>query len=179
LTLNIIFNFLNKYNIFCNEQYGFRPEHSTELALADVIDKLYNSLDQNKTCIGVFLDLSKAFDTIDHAILLSKLHHYGIRGTTLNWIDSYISNRYQYTSYKNTNSHLAGIQCGVPQGSILGPLLFIIYVNDICHVSEIANIILFADDTNIFFESDATVNSFHITVSRELDKLNDWFAANK
>ncbi|WP_411026876.1 reverse transcriptase domain-containing protein, partial [Salmonella sp. s55044] len=124
-----IFNFLSKYNILCKAQYGVRPEHSTELALADVIDKLYNSLDQNKTCIGVFLDLSKAFDTIDHAILLSKLHHYGIRGTTLNWIDSYISNRYQYTSYKNTNSHLAGIQCGVPQGSILGPLLFIIYVN--------------------------------------------------
>ena len=176
---NRIFTFLDKHNILCNEQYGFRPEHSTELALADAIDKLYNSLDKKRTCIGVFLDLSKAFDTIDHAILLNKLHYYGIRGTTLNWIDSYLSNRYQYTSYRNTQSNYERIQCGVPQGSILGPLLFILYVNDICHVSETAKIILFADDTNIFFESDSNNNSFHIEVSTELNKFHDWFAANK
>lgn len=179
LMFNRIFNFLNKYDILCNQQYGFRPHHSTELALADAVDKLYSSLDNNRSCLGVFLDLSKAFDTIDHTILLSKLQHYGIRGTTLNWIDSYISNRHQYISYKNTHSHLAEIQCGVPQGSILGPLLFIIYVNDICHVSEIANITLFADDTNIFFESNENENLFHIKVSSELNKFNDWFASNK
>ena len=179
LMFNRVFNFLGKYDILCNPQYGFRPGHSTELALADAIDKLYCSLDNKKTCIGVFLDLSKAFDTIDHTILLSKLHHYGIRGTTLNWMDSYISNRFQYTSYKNTHSRLAQTQCGVPQGSILGPLLFILYINDICHVSKVANMTLYADDTNIFFESNVSDCSFHTKISFELNKFNDWFAANK
>ncbi|PIK47139.1 putative RNA-directed DNA polymerase from mobile element jockey-like [Apostichopus japonicus] len=148
---NRIYDFTCKYNILCNQQYGFRPGHSTELALADAIDRLYTNLDNDNTCIGVFLDLSKAFDTINHSILLSKLSFYGIRGTTLNWLDSYITNRLQYTTYKNSNSGLGEIACGVPQGSVLGPLLFIIYVNDICHVSNIAHTVLFADDTNLFF----------------------------
>ena len=179
LMFNRVFSFLEKYDILCNQQYGFRPGHSTELALADIVDKLSSSLDNQNICIGVFLDLSKAFDTIDHTILLNKLHYYGIRGTTLNWMDSYISDRSQYTSYKNKHSQFAQIECGVPQGSVLGPLLFILYVNDICHLSENVNMTLFADDTNIFFESDVNENSFHTTISSELNKFSDWFAANK
>lgn len=178
LMFNRIYSFLCKYNVLNNEQYGFRPDHSTELALADAVNNIYNSLDKNNTCVGVFLDLSKAFDTIDHKILLSKLFFYGIRGTTLNWLDSYLSNRYQYTLYKNSKSELAKIACGVPQGSILGPLLFIIYVNDIVNVSDIAKTILFADDTNIFFDSQNLLSS-HKTVSTELTKFSSWFAANK
>ncbi|PIK60466.1 putative RNA-directed DNA polymerase from mobile element jockey-like [Apostichopus japonicus] len=178
LMSNRIINFLDANDILCKEQYGFRPGHSTELALADAIDKLYDSLDKKKTCIGIFLDLSKAFDTIDHRILLNKLSFYGIRGPTLNWMDSYLSKRLQYTSYKKTMSDYAEIRCGVPQGSILGPLLFIIYINDICHISNIAKTILFADDTSIFFESN-NLNTLHDIVSMELNQFNDWFATNK
>ena len=164
LMSNRILQFLNKYDILCDEQYGFRPKHSTEHALIDAIDKLYSSLDDNKTCIGVFMDLSMAFDTVDHTVLLNKMHQYDIRGTIHNWINGYLSDRYLFTSVKNTYSHPGKIQCGVPQGSILGPLLFIIYVDDICRVSNKARIVFFADDTNIFFESDVNDSNFHAVV---------------
>ena len=103
-----------------------------------------------QTTIGVFIDLKKACDTVDHSILISKLHCYGIRGLALEWIKSYLFNRRQYVGYNNSISEFKEIKCGVPQGSILGPLLFILYINDMCDVSKLLHIILFADDTNIF-----------------------------
>ena len=112
---------------------------------------MITALENNDTVVGIFLDFSKAFDTVDHDILLSKLFHYGIRGPAHKWFTSYISNRKQYVTYNGTSSTMRNITCGVPQGSILGPLLFIyIYINDLCKVCNFTAPILFADDTNLF-----------------------------
>ena len=105
--------------------------HSTSHALINLVNKIATAFDEKKFTIGIFLDLCKAFDTVDHEILFLKLKHYGIRGSALDWMKSYFSNRQQYVEYNGINSVWNNIKCGVPQGSILGPLLFLIYINDI------------------------------------------------
>lgn len=144
----------------------------------DLYDKISSAIDKSEYSVGVFIDLSKAFDTLDHKILLSKLEHYGIRGVALNWFKSYLSNRAQFVNFNNTNSNMMTITTGVPQGSILGPLLFILYVNDMSNCSNILNLLLFADDTNIF-HSDKDICQLMNTVNNELDKLSHWFKCNK
>jgi retron-type reverse transcriptase len=112
--------------MFCNNQYGFHKGHSTSLALIDLFDNISSAIDRKEHSVGIFLDLSKAFDTVDHNILLDKLNYYGIRGLALDLIKSYLSDRMQYVQYNQTNSIRQNISCGVPQGSILGPLLFLL-----------------------------------------------------
>ena len=147
-------NRLNTFTKTCDIlnpcQYGFRGKMSTTHALVKVVSEITNSLNKRKHSIGVFIDLQKAFDTVDHQLLCTKLEFYGIRGVAYQWIRSYLSNRTQYVSYEGHKSEFLPIKCGVPQGSILGPLLFTIYVNDMCNVSKLVKFILFADDTNIF-----------------------------
>lgn len=178
LVFNRVQNFLSKHEVLSNCQYGFRPGHSTETALADALDKLNKAIANRQTSIGIFLDLSKAFDTVDHSILLTKLSHYGMRGLSLNWFKSYLTNRKQYTHFKSAESDLATVRCGVPQGTILGPLLFVIYVNDITAVSQRSSLILLADDTNIFF-SDDDPDCLGNTVCTELRNYCNWFWVNK
>ena len=112
---------------------------------------MYDFYGTCKTSVGIFLDLSKAFDTINYDILLYKLEYYGFRGVTLDWFKSYLSNRKQFVRYQMHDSNHKIINCGVPQGSILGPLLFILYINDIANTTSLLELILFADDTTLLF----------------------------
>ena len=170
--------FISKNNILTDCQFGFRTGRSSSMAIVNLMEKITNSLDNMKAVISVFIDLKKAFDTIDHTILLQKLNHYGIRGIVNQWICSYLTYRKQYVQIKGTKSSLERIICGVPQGSILGPTLFNLYLNDICNVSSILEFTLFADDTNIIYSHDSTTSLCN-TLNTELEKLNAWFNLNK
>ena len=119
-------NHLNKHKVLSDHQFGFRKHHSTEYALTLLYDKISAPTDNNEFTVGIFIDLSKAFDTVNHQILLDKLLHYGIRGMAYNWFASYLSNRQQFVQFNDTSSSLHLIKCGVSQGLILGPLLFLI-----------------------------------------------------
>ena len=142
------------------------------------MDKLIKSLDNGDCVIGVFLDFSKAFDTVDHAILLQKLEFYGIRGSALSWFQSYLKNRKQFVSYNGATSGLKLVKCGVPRGSILGPLLFLIYINDLSNVCPCTNPILFADDTNLFING-KDIFVFHDVLNKELANISEWLNVNK
>ena len=171
-------SFFDKHKILVEQQYGFRKARSTSMAITQLIEDITNANEEKKFTAGVFIDLKKAFDTIDHSLLLKKLDHYGVRGVSNDWLRSYLSDRKQYVSFNSLKSDLMSISCGVPQGSILGPKLFILYINDICNVSKLLQFVLFADDTNIFC-SDVNILDLCKNVSLELDKLNIWFAVNK
>jgi len=123
---NRIYNYLTTNNILYNKQFGFQKQHSTEHAIIQLTNEISNSFEQNLLTLGVFIDLSKAFDTVDHSILITKLYHYGIKGKALTWFKSYLEYRSQCVCIESENSDFKEISCGVPQGSILGPLLFLI-----------------------------------------------------
>ena len=169
-------------NIFYENQYGFRSKHSTELAAVELLDRIVSQMDNNDTPINIYLDLSKAFDTLDHDILLYKLQYYGVRGNALLLLRSYLENRQQFVEYGNIESDYLPLSTGVPQGSILGPLLFIIYINDINMATSTFKATIYADDTAL----SATLSAFSVSelsveekINKELDKVNDWFKLNK
>ena len=178
LIYNKIFSFLVRYEILFKSQYGFRKGHNTTQATLDFLQTVESALKSNEFAIGVFCDLSKAFDTLDHEVLLSKLDHYGIRGCWLAWLRSYLTNRKQYVDMNGVRSSTAPITVGVPQGSILGPLLFLIYINDLpASVSKLTPI-MFADDTNLV-KKGKSLPALIKTINEELVNLNDYFKANK
>jgi len=144
----------------------------------EMADKITNAIDSKQFAMGVFIDLAKAFDTVDHCIPFNKLCHHGIRGVPLSSFKSYLTNRKQFVSYNSVKSSQQEVLCGVPQGLIPRPLLFLVYINDIINCSKVLHFILFADDTNIF-ATDKSLDNMINTVNFELKKLATWFRANK
>ena len=145
-----LFKFLELHKILYNLQFGFQENHSIDHALVSLTETIRYSLDNKRFGCGIFIDLQKAFDTVNHQILLSKMEHYCIRGCALDWFKSYLSECEQDVTINGSNSGLLKISCGVPQGSVLGPLLFVLYIYDLPNVSERLNFFLFADDTNTY-----------------------------
>ena len=166
---NRLTNFLNKHEIIHKHQYGFREHHSTELAVSDILSTCYKSIQNNQHTCFLMLDLKKAFDTVNHNILIKKLEFYGIRGIANNLMKNYLTNRRQYVSIDQQSSSPFSITHGVPQGSVLGPLLFLIYINDLpnCTTSPPR---LFADDTCVIMK-DSNLKSFEVKCSNELHSL--------
>ena len=170
-------NFLTKQKIINTCQYGFLNNHSTELALTSTYDQLLKNLNNNKYTCSIFLDLSKAFDTVNHEILLGKLYRYGFRGKIWNLLQSYLSNRSQCTKIGKISSKFQTMKCGVPQGSCLGPLMFLIYVNDLPNATQ-CQTTLFADDTTLHL-SNKNLNDLQHEMNKELNKIDLWMKCNK
>ena len=173
---NRISKFIHKHSLLNEYQFGFSQKRSTNQALIVLLDKITAALD--KGGIGVFLDFSKAFDTVDHHIVLHKMYKYGIRGIVFKWMESYLSIRRQFVLFKYVKSEYANVTCGVPKGPIMGPLLFLLYVNDIANISTSLLSILFPDDTNVFLTGENIDQMIEI-VNGELNKVFIWLHSNK
>ena len=159
-----LYNFLSNEDIISTHQSGFRSLHSTVTALLEATDDWAFNIDRGNVNAVVFLDLKKAFDTLDHDNLLFKINLYGIQGIALDWFRSYLTNRAQQCLVNGSLSRICSLKCGVPQGTILGPLLFLIYINDLPNC-------LYADDTHITY-ADVDVNSIKLNLNRDLGNLN-------
>ena len=173
-----ITEFINENDVLYNLQFGFRKNPSTTIALTLLHDKISKSLFDGEYVLGDFLDFSKAFDTVNHDILLRKLYAYGIRGVAHEWLKSYLSCRTQYVVFDGIESTKRTVTCGVPHGSILGPLLFLLYINDMACISNILYPMLFADDTNVFL-SVRNANQLIRITNGELLNIVDWLDSNK
>ena len=158
-------SFLATCNILSDWQFGFRAHHSTIHPMIHLTNFLTNSINEKKHSLAIFCDLRKAFDCCDHSILLAKLHKYGIGGAELSWFESYLSDRKQFVTVNGKNSKLINVLLGVPQGSILGPLLFLLYINDLPLASNLFTL-LFADDTTLLASADS-VESLNLFVNTE------------
>ena len=146
-----LYAYLQCHNILYSLQFGFRQKCPANHAPISIAESIRCSVDNKEFDCGIFIDLKKAFDTVNHSILLLKLHHYGVRGKAYEWFQSYLSNRKQFVCVHGHDSDSLPLTCGVPQGSILGPLLFLLYVNDLPNASSLRTFHLFADDTNIYY----------------------------
>ena len=173
-----VYNFIQKTEIITKSQYGFQKDKSTEDALMELHTKVIDAFENKKVAYGIFLDFAKAFDTVNHEILLHKLEHYGIRGLSLSWFKSYLTDRQQCVNIDGTKSDFSTIKHGVPQGSILGPLLFLLYINDIVLSSKRLQFLLFADDTSIFATGDS-YSEVRTVLNDDLNNVSNWLKANK
>ena len=178
IVYNRLESFLNENDIIYQHQYGFRKNYSTNHAVLSILEEIRLNLDKKIFSCGVFVDLEKAFDTVNHKILIEKLNHYGIKGIPNKWFTSYLSNRTQSVSLNGTLSENQPVHCGVPQGSILGPLLFLIYINDMNKALKKCKVYHFADDTNLLF-SDPDPIQIRKIMNKELKLLFEWLCANR
>ena len=168
------YRYFQENKIVYSKQFGFQTGHSTYHEIIQSVEQIYENFEENKYTLGVFIDLAKPFDTVDHKILLRKIEIYGIGGTTLRWFENYSTNRKPDKQYKK-KTDLKGVICEVPQGSILGPLLFLIYVNDLQYASNLLDPIMFA---NLFY-AEGNIKTLFDIVNIELQKTSQWFISNK
>ena len=173
-----VYEFLEKYKCLYELQYGFRSKHSTVHALINITETIRKALDDSKVVCGIFVDLQKAFDTVNHEILLHKLNHYGIRGSVNDWFKSYLQGRKQIVFINGIDSEVMKLNHGVPQGSVLGPLLFLIYINDLHACISYSKVYHFADDTNLLHINSST-KKLQKYINNDLKKLTNWLDANK
>ena len=173
-----VYSFLEDQNCIYSLQFGFRRKHSTNHALIEITETIRQALDNKKIACGIFVDLQKAFDTVNHDILVAKLEHYGIRGPANQWFASYLKNRTQFVSILGYDSSIKPINHGVPQGSVLGPLLFLLYINDLHLAIKSSKVYHFADDTNLL-NIDNSPKKIQKNVNDDLKILYKWLLANK
>ena len=173
-----LYSFFEQHKCIYELQYGFRAKHSTSHALIDLIEDVRKSIDQNLYAVGVFIDLQKAFDTVDHKILLQKLDHYGVRGKANDWFKSYLSNRQQFVTINGTDSDWKPMTYGVPQGSVLGPLLFLMYINDLYQSIKYSTTRHYADDTCLL-NKNKSLKRLKKLLNLDLKILTAWLKANK
>ena len=178
LVYSRLYSFLTLHNCIYELQFGFRAKHSTNHALLSITERIRDALDNSNYACGIFIDLQKAFDTVDHQILLKKLEHYGVRGLSNNWFKSYLTNRQQFVSINGFNSSNKNMDYGVPQGSVLGPLLFLIYINDLEKSIKFCTTHHFADDTNLLYVN-KSLKKIQKYVNLDLKFLCKWLKANK
>jgi len=180
IILNQLLEYFNQNSLLYKSQYGFRKGFSTELAVLEFVDRVYTEMDRGNVPISVFLDLSKAFDCIDHNILIDKFEYYGVRGIAMNLIKNYLTNRQQYTQFNELTSNHQPISIGVPQGSNLGPFLFLVYINDLEMSSDVFKIINYADDSTLLTTLNTGISSLNEgAINNELKNVQNWFNANK
>ena len=173
-----LINYIDKFQLLYKYQFGFRKNHSTEHALIEITDQIKLSMNNNQITCGIFVDLSKAFDTVNHHMLLDKLENLGIRGKALELFRSYLSGRKQYVNIDNCKSKTRSITCGVPQGSVLGPLFFLLFINDLPNCCPSGKVRIFADDTNVFFHCNSIEELIELDQTI-MNQLHSWFTANK
>ena len=175
---NRLSNFLENHSLLDPNQGGFRKNNPTINSIANYIDNIYDAINNNKTSLAIYIDFSKAFDTVNHEILLQKLSHLGIKNNSLLWLKSYLHNRKQRTFINNVYSNYNNIECGVPQGSTLGPLLFLVYINDLRNCLTHSKSYLYADDT-VLVETCIDIYTSYLNLQADLDNIANWCKGNK
>ena len=174
----IEYNHCNDNNLLDKKQGGFRPNHSTTSTTSFYINDIYEAMNKKQVTVSVYIDAMKAFDTVNHDILCKKLEYFGIIGNNAKWIKNYLSNRKQCTFANDKLSNQVNITCGVPQGSVCGPLLFLLYINDISMVLKKCKVSLYADDTVLYYSSN-TIEQAMPVIQRDLILLSDWCKRNR
>ena len=173
-----VYSFLEKNNLIFKRQFGFRSGYCSNHTIVNLVESIKKYIANDYYVCSMFIDLEKAFDTVDHQILFKKCYHYDIRGLAHNWFQSYLFNRQQFVFISGSSSELMSVKCGVPQGSTLGPVLFLLYITDLNSVFNKAITIHFVDDTHLIYAS-KNLSTTESVMNCKLNKLTEWLRSNK